>query len=997
MKILFIRRNSVIKIICIFLLLNFTHDVFGTNYYVASNGSDGNNGLSENSPWQTIGKVNAMMSTFVPGDQILFRRGDKFTGGITVTKSGTAGNPLTFGSYGVGELPEITGKKIITGWTVYSGNIYKATVTDTVSQIYIGEKLMTIARYPNTGFLKIDAGNSSNGFYDAALTQSGSYWNGSTCVVRTINWLYEKKTVSSFSSGNITFSTPALNPVLPNYGYFFCNKLSLLDTQNEWFYDKSAHVLYFYAPAGVNPNTLTVEAVTKRNGIFINLSLADIIVQDLKISAFSETGVDGYTANNITVQRCNINKITRYGIRLNGVNNNVYNNLLEDNLNTAVCGVFTGGEINNNVINRTGLYAGYGEDGYGYFGILLWSAEGTLVENNNIDSSGYTGIKVSSAAIIRNNVITYSLLVLNDGGGIYIGNSDGLQVTGNIISNSIGNTVSSSDPVSYASGIYVNDAILKNTLIQGNTVYACRYSGLVMEMITPSANNIVRDNLLYNNFDNQMMFSDWSSTVHVPVFNTVIKNNIMYSLQSTQACMKEMSFRDPAFSDYGDFDSNYYCNPYSEYVICRFMIYGVFSAENYNLDYWQSHFNEDLNSRSSLYSFSQFGVTDTLSSNLILNSNFTGNTDNWTSWPVGLTLNYSTNPLLDSGCMKIRWTGEGNNEGFAMSNNMSVTKGNYYQASFSCAGGQNGTFSLWGMSAGYSTFPPYFRKNYFSYGNVRKNYSIVVKADTSDLSAARLSFDLILPDSLFYLDNVNFYRVSVNRIDSTLKSKLFVNETSASKNFLLNGIAYKDINGATVTGSISLPPFSSKILVNDNPQIFQTLNLTVLQEGLYNELTGNTIQDTVKLYLRNTASPFAVIDSAKSEMQLGGNAFFYFKNAVNGNNYFLCVKHRNSLETWSSSGITFSDNSSSYDFTTALSKAYGNNMVNKGNKYCLFSGDTNQDGVIDGSDLSIVANDAENSASGYLNSDVNGDLIVDAGDVSLVDNNANNSVVKITP
>ena len=89
--------------------------------------------------------------------------------------------------------------------------------------------------------------------------------------------------------------------------------------------------------------------------------------------------------------------------------------MLEDNLNTAVCGVFTGGEINNNVINRTGLYAGYGEDGYGYFGILLWSAEGTLVENN-IDSSGYTGIKVSSAAIIRNNVITYSLLVLNDGG-----------------------------------------------------------------------------------------------------------------------------------------------------------------------------------------------------------------------------------------------------------------------------------------------------------------------------------------------------------------------------------------------------------------------------------------------------------------------------------------------------------------------------------------------------------------------------------------------------
>ena len=105
--------------------------------------------------------------------------------------------------------------------------------------------------------------------------------------------------------------------------------------------------------------------------------------------------------------------------------------------------------------------------------------------------------------------------------------------------------------------------------------------------------------------------------------------------------------------------------------------------------------------------------------------------------------------------MKIRWTGEGNNEGFAMSNNMSVTKEIIIRQVLAAQAGRT-VHSVCGECQPGIQLSPYFRKNYFSYGNVRKNYSIVVKADTSDLSAARLSFDLILPDSLFYLDNVNF-------------------------------------------------------------------------------------------------------------------------------------------------------------------------------------------------------------------------------------------------
>ena len=47
-----------------------------------------------------------------------------------------------------------------------------------------------------------------------------------------------------------------------------------------------------------------------------------------------------------------------------------------------------------------------------------------------------------------------------------------------------------------------------------------------------------------------------------------------------------------------------------------------------------------------------------------------------------------------------------------------------------------------------------------------------------------------------------------------------------------------------------------------------------------------------------------------------------------------------------------------YDFTTAQNKAYGNNMVQKGTKWCIFSGDVNQDGLIDLTDVAAV--DVEN-------------------------------------
>ena len=78
-----------------------------TIYYVSAYGNDSNTGTSTGQPWKSLAKVNNFSPK--PGDQILFNRGDELTGTITVSASGSSGNPVTYGAYGTGSKPKIYG------------------------------------------------------------------------------------------------------------------------------------------------------------------------------------------------------------------------------------------------------------------------------------------------------------------------------------------------------------------------------------------------------------------------------------------------------------------------------------------------------------------------------------------------------------------------------------------------------------------------------------------------------------------------------------------------------------------------------------------------------------------------------------------------------------------------------------------------------------------------------------------------------------------------
>ena len=106
------------------------------------------------------------------------------------------------------------------------------------------------------------------------------------------------------------------------------------------------------------------------------------------------------------------------------------------------------------------------------------------------------------------------------------------------------------------------------------------------------------------------------------------------------------------------------------------------------------------------------------------------------------------------------------------------------------------------------------------------------------------------------------------------------------------------------------------------------------------------VSDTAKVYLRNATSPYAIVDSTKSLLNSSGAGTFTFSYPVNGVSYFIVIKHRNSIETWSSSGNSFASNSLTYNFSTANTQAYGNNMKQVDATpliYAIYSGDINQD------------------------------------------------------
>jgi hypothetical protein len=164
---------------------------------------------------------------------------------------------------------------------------------------------------------------------------------------------------------------------------------------------------------------------------------------------------------------------------------------------------------------------------------------------------------------------------------------------------------------------------------------------------------------------------------------------------------------------------------------------------------------------------------------------------------------------------------------------------------------------------------------------------------------------------------------------------------------------------------------SVRYLMRDLVPQTKTLNLTVLIEGLFNGTVMTS--DSVTVEFRNITSPYSLVESKKVSLDQNGIATTTLNNVSEATPYYLIIKHRNSIETWSSTSVQFTSGILNYDFTSAQSKAYGNNLKLINGKWCIYSGDVNQDGFVNSTDVNLVYSNNITGNFGYSSTDLTGD------------------------
>jgi len=206
------------KSILLLLFLAISLIVSGTTYYVSNAGNDASNGLSVSASWRTIAKVNSF--SFAAGDIILFNKGDTWYETLTVSSTGTNSHVITFGAYGSGNAPVISGFTTLTGWTNYGGGIYsKAISVQSTPNIVLLDGVNTpLGRTPNLSFTRGWPSNtptvtspSSTSVTCSGLQTSPSLV-GADIVIRTAEWITERRTITSHSGNTVGYAATQYTP-----------------------------------------------------------------------------------------------------------------------------------------------------------------------------------------------------------------------------------------------------------------------------------------------------------------------------------------------------------------------------------------------------------------------------------------------------------------------------------------------------------------------------------------------------------------------------------------------------------------------------------------------------------------------------------------------------------------------------------------------------------------------------------------------------------------
>ncbi|MGC9453087.1 MAG: right-handed parallel beta-helix repeat-containing protein [Oceanipulchritudo sp.] len=442
-------------------------------YFVSPDGDDSNSGVAANAPFVSIQKAADMMQ---PGD-VCYLRGGVYREMVVVPVG--PDNPQeyrTFRSY-PGERATLRGDVEIpdNAWSVYSGQIYMASWSAPVSDLYIEDEMVWTARWPDATsndplvpeFSFMDAGTSPTiGSYyhnvtDQELTApAGSLVGAKVWFTGKERWWARAGYVYSHNStGAFRLQIPLEAPsndlwygVIPavDSPYFLYDHPALLDAPGEWYHDDVANILYLWTPDGSPPAGVT--SYTNR-WIFDISGCRKVRLMDLEFFSGSINAVDAQDCvlENlklrhmdpmpfVTAVRERERNFALYysagytGIPLSGSNNLIQYCEISHSWGDAVCIDGTGNTARYNQFHDLNYYGTMA-------GVSVFGAQNDLI-GNSIWRMGRSGVRNDQHAggLFEFNHIHNVGRINWDVGGIYMYNaqgspSDRLQIRNNLVHN----------------------------------------------------------------------------------------------------------------------------------------------------------------------------------------------------------------------------------------------------------------------------------------------------------------------------------------------------------------------------------------------------------------------------------------------------------------------------------------------------------------------------------------------------------------------------------
>lgn len=282
----------------------FLQSLDAATYHVSQDGSDRNTGTI-NSP---LGSLETALKRMQAGDTCLVRGGRYLLEENISRISGEKEQPIVVQAY-PGERVVFDGTVNVKGrWRKYKGNIYKLKVKQDIWQLFADGEMVVPARWPNAQYSDNSVWDKKNTWAQGietldnrtvlhndvkagfSLADLGFSVEGAMAILNIGSFTTHSRIVTSHKKGEESFTFNRVKGYRPkHHDYYLEGKLELLDSENEWYFDKRSKTLYLWQTGGGKPKVkiqgkIQSYAIEFKDSHFITIQGIEFFGTTLKFS-----------------------------------------------------------------------------------------------------------------------------------------------------------------------------------------------------------------------------------------------------------------------------------------------------------------------------------------------------------------------------------------------------------------------------------------------------------------------------------------------------------------------------------------------------------------------------------------------------------------------------------------------------------------------------------------------------------------------------------------